>query len=649
MKKFLLIVVAIGFALTSIAQNQMVQKKNEKRVMDGLEVAISQTIPTPQLNTKAVNEDVNRIEIGIAAHQRPFRREEARVVAYNPDLDVITVTFILDPATYPEADEAGIVGQFYSTDHGQTWNGPIVIADDLSNGPNYYTAGSIYNPDGNTNVDEAVSVYQGTVYPPTGDWRFKVYGNSFLDGTGLVNYSFEETDGDYGYNGYWNIFGLQQVGEEMRCLNLIPLGGWGAFEEATLEPIFASWDGSEFDWENSTTVDMELYVDAENVMSWIGMWQGMDAGTEMAWSADGQTGYIWMVGMSADDLSGYQPVVFKTEDGGDSWEYIFLDFLEDEVQAFIYDYLIDVGGQTFVLPHIFESAGVVNANGDLELVTAMGSTSADVLTYPDSIGYHWVYPGDLFNITVDGDGIKDIIWIDSLNAENVVADTEGNYCGTEGWQHRLFATKSVNEEQIMFTWTDTRDVTDAEYNTAPDLFGWAKNVCPTGTMMESPVCFTEGTLYETFYFFTSGSDYAYMNENGGYTVPYIQAVSPGEFASNGSTSQDPVTASYVTGIEFENLCAIGVEDVASYNGLAVSQNQPNPFTGTTSIEVSSNTVANVMVEVSNIMGQTVYTINAGTISGTKRVELNASDLEAGVYFYTVTVGNESVSKKMIVE
>jgi hypothetical protein len=49
------------------------------------------------------------------------------------------------------------------------------------------------------------------------------------------------------------------------------------------------------------------------------------------------------------------------------------------------------------------------------------------------------------------------------------------------------------------------------------------------------------------------------------------------------------------------------------------------------------------------MGQTVYTMNAGTINGTKRVPLDASNLDAGVYFYTVTIGNERVSKKMIVE
>jgi hypothetical protein len=56
-----------------------------------------------------------------------------------------------------------------------------------------------------------------------------------------------------------------------------------------------------------------------------------------------------------------------------------------------------------------------------------------------------------------------------------------------------------------------------------------------------------------------------------------------------------------------------------------------------------------MVEVSNIMGQTIYVVNGGTVNGTKEIILNSNDMEAGVYFYTVTVGNESITKKMIVK
>lgn len=642
---------AIGFMLSGFAQNQMVSKKDAPRVKDGQEVAISQTLPTPVLNTKAVDGEVNRIVVGKSAHERTMRREECRLVAYNPDLDIISVTVLLDPATYPEADAPGVVGQFYSTDHGQTWNGPVVIADDLSNGQNWYIAGSMYNPSGNTNVDNVEGIYQGALYPTTGDWKYSMYGSSDFAGTNLVNYSIVEGNADYGYHGYFNWMGLQQIGDQMRCLNVYPLGTWNGFQAFSLEAVTGSYNGTEFDWTTEATVDYDLYYnETDGIVAWTGNWQGMDAGMDLAWSQDGQIGYMWIDGVSNEDFSGYQSVVYRTEDGGNSWDYVYLDFQEDAAQAYMYEYLINVGGGDFVIPRVFESAGVVNAHGDLELVSAIGSHSADVFTYPDSLGWSWTYPGDLFNIIVDGNGIKEIIWIDSLKTSNVLSTSEGNYCGTEGWQHRLFASKSADENQIMFTWTDTRDAVNNELNMQPDLFGWAKNVCPTGTMMESPICFTEGTLYETFYYFTSGSDYAYLDEETNmYVLPYAQAVTPGEFAANTSTSADPITVNYITGIEFENLCTVGVEELASYNSFNVAQNQPNPFTGETSIEITTETASPVVVEVSNLMGQTIYTINAGTISGTKNVVLTSDNMESGVYFYTVRIGSESITKKMIVE
>lgn len=37
------------------------------------------------------------------------------------------------------------------------------------------------------------------------------------------------------------------------------------------------------------------------------------------------------------------------------------------------------------------------------------------------------------------------------------------------------------------------------------------------------------------------------------------------------------------------------------------------------------------------------------MNGAINVDITAKNLKAGIYFYTVTIGNESVSKKMIVE
>jgi hypothetical protein len=164
-----------------------------------------------------------------------------------------------------------------------------------------------------------------------------------------------------------------------------------------------------------------------------------------------------------------------------------------------------------------------------------------------------------------------------------------------------------------------------------------------------PFCITEGTLYETFYYFNSSADLAYLNNEGDYSIPTIQGITPGEFSSNGNAAADPITINYITGIDFPNLCYVGVSGLDLKEGAFVTQNTPNPFNGTTTISISTETAAPVMVEVSNIMGQTIYTVNGGVVNGTKEITLTSNDMEAGVYFYTVTVGNESITKKMVVK
>ena len=170
-----------------------------------------------------------------------------------------------------------------------------------------------------------------------------------------------------------------------------------------------------------------------------------------------------------------------------------------------------------------------------------------------------------------------------------------------------------------------------------------------GALMENTVCLTEGSALEECFYFSYGSDKAYYDlDEGTFIIPYLQGVTQLEFLINTNAATDPITLSYVTGIEFPDLL-IGVEEFASANEIQVTQNMPNPFIGLTTIKVSTKTATLVTIEVSNIMGQSMYTLNAGIINGTQEIKLSAENLESGIYFYTVRVGNESITKKMIVE
>ena len=93
----------------------------------------------------------------------------------------------------------------------------------------------------------------------------------------------------------------------------------------------------------------------------------------------------------------------------------------------------------------------------------------------------------------------------------------------------------------------------------------------------------------------------------------------------------------------------GIANNTPANVLSVSQNRPNPFNGTTTINYSLNTQENVSVVVYNVAGAKVMELNEGVkAAGNHKMELNASQLTAGIYYYTVNAGGYSVTKKMIV-
>ena len=95
---------------------------------------------------------------------------------------------------------------------------------------------------------------------------------------------------------------------------------------------------------------------------------------------------------------------------------------------------------------------------------------------------------------------------------------------------------------------------------------------------------------------------------------------------------------------------VGITENNAINDYDVLQNYPNPATGTTTVNVNVRKASNLSLEVVNMMGQVVMTVDAGVAqAGMNRIKFDVSNLTSGTYFYTVKAGESSVSKKMIVE
>lgn len=81
---------------------------------------------------------------------------------------------------------------------------------------------------------------------------------------------------------------------------------------------------------------------------------------------------------------------------------------------------------------------------------------------------------------------------------------------------------------------------------------------------------------------------------------------------------------------------------------ALEQNFPNPFNPTTTINFSIPVEGFVTIDVYNSIGQKVASlVNETKTAGSYTVGFDASDLTSGIYFYKISTGNFSETKKMI--
>ena len=92
----------------------------------------------------------------------------------------------------------------------------------------------------------------------------------------------------------------------------------------------------------------------------------------------------------------------------------------------------------------------------------------------------------------------------------------------------------------------------------------------------------------------------------------------------------------------------GIAPVAN-NTLKVAQNVPNPCSTTTYIKYELANNSNVALEVYDITGKQVYaTSENNQFAGEHMFTLNTSNLQSGVYFYTLVTGDSRITKRMTV-
>ncbi len=83
--------------------------------------------------------------------------------------------------------------------------------------------------------------------------------------------------------------------------------------------------------------------------------------------------------------------------------------------------------------------------------------------------------------------------------------------------------------------------------------------------------------------------------------------------------------------------------------MELGQNFPNPFNGVTTISYTLTSNETIAIEVTDVTGKVIAVLNQGTkAAGSYTTTFDSSNLEAGVYFYTLSNGTSSTTKSMTI-
>ena len=644
MKKLLLTVLAFAIGFVSFSQTKHVVRSTKAPNLElSLEKAPQQSARTimasekPAPKTETINGvTATFISIGQAGNAYGFYINPRTYLWADQNINSVVFTHRMTGGTEVEGNSR--VAYDVSTDGGATWETNTQVYTPLGPGPQYpeaagrYPQGGILNPEGNTDPNNAYYTYFITTIINTNDiWGGYAYGSNVLTETDPPAPSQVNLGEEPGfYRVVADAFTITQQGV-----------AW------YLEPS-QEFTGT-FDYTGDLMLGRGELVDGEilyeeELIGFLAPLDGMND-SKIAFAPDGQTGYMLIMSDSESDpqpYTSYHPILLKTTDGGDSWSdpiHVKLggvdgnetikNYWSDEVMEEVYgagynrdEIYYNMGFQCDI---IVDGKGNPHITGIIALGTVDGwypgeGTMATWHVYSDDGGSTWV-----------ADPLYDNIFLDGLPGGLVQ-------------YNRPYAASTMDGHYLFFSWIDT-DLDGAEENANPNIFVTGYDSEDHNYNASGVQNVTAFSAYWFSAFYGSMSQYVFGTENGDMwdcEIPFVftEYTVPGDPASE-------MNFYYIKGYNMP--MPVGVDSHEGLADFAVSQNSPNPAVNSTSILVTTENAGVINLRVNNILGQVVYqeSVSNGALAHTFNV--NVSNLESGIYFYTVEIGESSITKKMLVK
>jgi len=327
--------------------------------------------------------------------------------------------------------------------------------------------------------------------------------------------------------------------------------------------------------------------------------------------------------------SGWTVGISKSTDEGTTWSaFNVCDFRTIPVLA-AYDRLFDAKkNDTFVG---FTGDIVLDDEGKAHLVVVVTDTVPSI-DYPNNYGKNAIVElietATGWDAKVIYDGIDNDIFTLYNNADN----NPGIGQMSEG----AFITVSEDGNFYLAQWIDKHPTVDTlcavYYSYRTKTTNWSAKALLTesnthnfnGAHLAPKVRKVDANKYMTFHmlWYQLGTDVS----------PIVTTAANGAYAKALETT--------VSGTD--------VNDNDIVTTFELGQNYPNPFNPVTNITYSVPLKGNVSIKVYDVLGNEVANLfNGIQESGTHTVSFNANSLASGMYLYTITAGNFTATKKMM--
>ncbi len=561
-------------------------------------------------------------------------------VSYDPDINTVIFGHRQDPAGFAGQGGTGTMRFDVSTDGGTTWTLNHLLTPNLFDGSAdtiigaRYPSTALYNPPGNTDPANAYAASTGMALN-TLDTTLG------FNNTGYLQRSSAKLDGSnatgtftdfYGDRTTYNTYGLCSKSDgtlwalSSRQSNSLQNADTITFKAFEVNKGVWNVGTQQVDWSSVATLTPQTVVyndpaGTDNKFVQVNTWN-------MGFAPDGLVGYCVVLGKEYDAIrTGPMPLVWKTIDGGDTWNQ--LPNHDFGAEQWMIDNIMPANDNGETRPYFADMDLTVDVNGTLHI-------AAEVLSQyygssPDSVNYIFTALASRFILHVaTSDGIT---WaIDKLSDKfgtdyeyPVLNLTTGPLQGD-----RPQASRTADGTHVFFTWNRSGD-SDAQ-NSFPEIHGMAYNAGTAqwtaekslsgGTQADggawwhtvSPICISNGADFD-------------------YELPTV-------YADPGGNADEASGFIYLKGIGFnEDEFVVGIAEARTAAAVNV---YPNPSEGIVHVQLKNGASADVLV--TDITGRAVRTMH--TVSDAFTLDLRTEG--AGIYTLIVLSAQGRITRKVVV-